>query len=127
MDLLLIVAVVVGNLLFLAVGVTVAVLIVSSSRKKRDTLDPAFAGCPVAPAVVVERTYRWRMVNERRLYRIVYRVRTPDGGAFLGWEEMFLLPSRKAAWAPGTQHPVAFRPGGGDEVRALPFAMRSRA
>lgn len=110
--------VVIGGL-FLAAGAGLAVLAVMLCRHRARRLDPAFVGAPVAHGTVIEQTPRGRMRNEAHEHLIVYHVRLPDGRAFRGWEITHLARWQRSRFAPGTEHPVAWRPGTGDEVRAI--------
>lgn len=108
------------NLLWIGGAVALIVWIVRRGRAD-NTLDPAFQGYPVASGTVVDRAYQSRIVNERYLYRVTYRVRTGDGSEFEGWEDKYLARiTQKARFDVGTVHQVAYRPGAGTEVRALP-------
>ena len=110
--------VVIGGL-FLAAVAGLAVLGVMLRRHRERRLDPAFVGAPVAHGTVTEQTFRGRISNEAYEHLIVYEVRLPDGRAFRGWEIKHLARWQRSRFAPGTEHPVAWRPGTGDEVRAI--------
>ncbi|SEE67084.1 hypothetical protein SAMN04488554_2395 [Ruania alba] len=113
-------ALVAVNVLWVGLVVAGIVFMIRRQRRIDNTLDPAYQHAPVAPAVVVERKFQYRKVNERRLYRITYRVHLAHGGHFIGWEDKYLTRfSGAPAFAVGTNHQVAYMPGS-IEVRALP-------
>ncbi|UFU01668.1 hypothetical protein LQF12_09015 [Ruania suaedae] len=113
------VVLVLTNLLWVVVVVGAIVGSVIVLRRRRNRPDPSFVGAPLAHAVVIEQKFRYRMVGERRLYRITYQVHTADGRGFLGWEQKYLSLLRdQPRFAAGTQHRVAYLPAGTDEVRS---------
>ncbi|WP_147917245.1 hypothetical protein [Ruania zhangjianzhongii] len=113
-----------ANLVMVAVVVGVIVLIVRRRRRNQATLDPTFEGAPMAHGVVTDLKYQYRQVNNRRLYRITYRVQLAEGQQFYGWEEKYLARlTEKTRFDVGSHHLIAYRPGW-EQVRSVPQGAR---
>ena len=109
-----------------SVVVVVIMLVFRRLRGPDDPLELVFRGAPLADAVILSCEQREeddaepapRGTKGKLLYRITYRVTTPEQHEYEAWEEKYLAPADAAtAFAAGTHHRVAYRLGT-DQVRA---------
>ncbi len=106
-----------------SVLVVVIMLVFRRLRGPDDPLELVFRGAPIGDGEILscdlrEEDEQPRGTKGKLLYRITYRVRTPEGQEYEAWEEKYLAPADAAsAFGVGTHHKVAYRLGS-DQVRA---------